>query len=353
MKTLITVQFGSHLYGTNTPESDQDFKSVVVPTGRDILLGKVPNTSWNTTTKQDDTKKNTSKDTDTEVYTLAGFMRLLAEGQTAALEVLFAPENMIIEMDPEWNILRENAHRLVHRDTAAFFGYAKQQAAKYGLKGSRISAIRRTMEYLSQFSDDTKLLKLYESMSEPYNLKTFVEKNADLKLDETEPLIKFSSSRYKRNGVQCEEQFLEVCQRKIPLHNNVKHTKQVFQRVWDEYGKRARQAENNEGVDWKALSHAVRVGKQAIELLDTGKISLPRPEAQFLTDIKLGKYPYKEVAAIIESLFEEIKQVQLESKLRDSFDTALGEDILLYFYDHAILEAGMNEELANPRNIWP
>jgi hypothetical protein len=38
-------------------------------------------------------------------------------------------------------------------------------------------------------------------------------------------------------------------------------------------------AETQEGVDWKALSHAVRVGTQALELLKTGHVTFPLPNA--------------------------------------------------------------------------
>ena len=41
-KTLIRIQHGSHLYGTSTPESDRDYKSVFLPAGRDIILQRVP-----------------------------------------------------------------------------------------------------------------------------------------------------------------------------------------------------------------------------------------------------------------------------------------------------------------------
>ncbi len=38
MKTLVRMQFGSHVYGTNVPTSDHDFKAIHLPEGRDILL---------------------------------------------------------------------------------------------------------------------------------------------------------------------------------------------------------------------------------------------------------------------------------------------------------------------------
>jgi predicted nucleotidyltransferase len=63
MKTLVRMQFGSHVYGTNVPTSDHDFKAVHLPDGRDILLQRPQNTI-NVKTKLDGTKKNTVEDVD-------------------------------------------------------------------------------------------------------------------------------------------------------------------------------------------------------------------------------------------------------------------------------------------------
>ena len=41
MKTIMKGYFGSHLYGTSTPESDVDFKEIYVPHARDVLTGNV------------------------------------------------------------------------------------------------------------------------------------------------------------------------------------------------------------------------------------------------------------------------------------------------------------------------
>lgn len=38
---VVRVEFGSHLYGTNTPASDHDYKSVFIPSAEDILLQRV------------------------------------------------------------------------------------------------------------------------------------------------------------------------------------------------------------------------------------------------------------------------------------------------------------------------
>ncbi len=44
MDLIVEMRFGSHLYGTATPQSDLDFKAVYLPAARDILLQRVHDT---------------------------------------------------------------------------------------------------------------------------------------------------------------------------------------------------------------------------------------------------------------------------------------------------------------------
>jgi hypothetical protein len=43
MDLIVEMRFGSHLYGTATPQSDLDLKAVYLPDARDTLLQRVPN----------------------------------------------------------------------------------------------------------------------------------------------------------------------------------------------------------------------------------------------------------------------------------------------------------------------
>ena len=75
---------------------------------------------------------------------------------------------------------------------------------------------------------------------------------------------------------------------------------------YDKYGKRAEEAEKNQGIDWKALSHAVRALTQMKQLIDTGSISYPLHNAKYILGIKLGDKPYKEVEKLIYDGINEI-----------------------------------------------
>jgi hypothetical protein len=85
-------------------------------------------------------------------------------------------------------------------------------------------------------------------------------------------------------------------------------------------------------VDWKALSHAVRVGHEALELLSTGKITLPLPIAPLLLDIKQGRLPYQEVSDQIEKLLEDVENAAAISPLSDEVDKGFIDDLVVEAY---------------------
>jgi hypothetical protein len=100
----------------------------------------------------------------------------------------------------------------------------------------------------------------------------------------------------------------------------------------EQYGKRALEAERNEGIDWKALSHAVRVGREALELFETGQIVFPLVCAPRLRQIKCGEISYREVATEIEALLEEIELVAGRSTLPAEPDVVAMEELVARAY---------------------
>lgn len=109
---------------------------------------------------------------------------------------------------------------------------------------------------------------------------------------------------------------IDICSRKCPLTFTIKKAHEIYKSLFDEYGKRALAAETNQGVDWKALSHAVRVARECVELLDTGHITFPRPECAHLIAIKTGALDYKVVAEEIEMLLPAAEAASARSTLR-------------------------------------
>ena len=140
-RTLVEINFGSHLYGTSTPASDVDLKSVFVPSREDILLQRVGGTVSDHRPKQP-FKKNVSGEVDREAYALHRYLQMLAEGQLAALDMLFAPRwAMTGDPSPVWLQIVHSRHYLLSKRVTSFVGYCRTQANKYGIKGSRVHAV--------------------------------------------------------------------------------------------------------------------------------------------------------------------------------------------------------------------
>ncbi|MFP4098370.1 MAG: DNA polymerase beta superfamily protein [Alphaproteobacteria bacterium] len=77
---IVQIKFGSHLYGTSTPQSDLDVKGVYLPSAWDILLQQVKPMISESRLKQHG-EKNTADDIDHEAYSLQRYLEFLAQGQ--------------------------------------------------------------------------------------------------------------------------------------------------------------------------------------------------------------------------------------------------------------------------------
>jgi hypothetical protein len=318
MRMIVSIKFGSHLYGTSTPASDVDFKSVYIPAADDILLQRVKG-SINTARRKAEKEKNLPGEVEEEAYSLQRYLGLVAEGQTVALDMFFAPEwSMTAPPAPEWREIVENRHRLLTRRSAAFVGYCRQQANKYGIKGSRVAAARAVLALLDRLvveNGTTAKLGSFEAeiiaAVEPIEHTSFLD-------------IPAPGDKLVRH--------LEVCNRKLPFTASIKSARDIIQRLVDEYGQRALLAESQQGVDWKALSHAVRVGRQAVEFLQTGHVTFPLPYAEHILAIKLGGVEYQAVAAEIEDLLFRVEDEAARSPLPDAPDFAWIDDFVADVY---------------------
>ena len=312
-RTILTMKFGSQLYGTDTPQSDLDYKSVFLPSGRDILLGRVQETIvTNTKTTKEEGVRNSSEDVDNENYSLNKFVKLLCQGQPVALDMLFAPEEMFVYTNPNlmwvWKAIRNNRRLFITRQSGSFLGYARQQANKYGIRGSRMGEAEQAYELFKDIHE-----------SEVYNYSSGINKVGHISdileefvMDKEHCHIEEISNP---NG-QVIKHFV-CCNRKVPYTVTIKEAYNIYKKLYENYGERARKAKNNDGLDHKALSHAVRVGRQAIELAETGNITFPLTYADHLLRIKKGELEFAEVSTEIETLLGEIESAFERSDLPD------------------------------------
>jgi hypothetical protein len=322
-KTLLRIQHGSHLYGTNTPTSDLDYKGVFLPAGRDILLQRVPKVIDKGTGSQHE--KNTSDDVDDQAFPLQKFLQMVTSGDTVGTELLFAPDFAIVEMHPDWEMIRESKHLLLNKQCKGFVGYCQRQAAKYGIKGSRMAACKGIYELLQEalakHGTSVKLVEIADELGEFCATHDFAE------------IVNIPSQAGR------ELLHLDVVDRKVPFTNTIKAAYDIFRKVYDNYGHRTRAAMDNEGIDWKAVSHAIRVAGQAKELLLTGHITFPRPDAAFLLQVKRGELDYNDVAPTLERMVEEVDEASRASSLPGKSDNEAIDELVLQLHHYQIADA--------------
>ena len=293
---IVLMQFGSHLYGTDTPESDLDYKGIYLPTREQILLGRIPK-SYSYHPPKGEGEKNAAGDMDVEIYSLHYFLKLALEGQTVALDMLHAPDAWPVYENPIWFDLRRNRSKFYTKNMQAFIGYARQQAAKYGIKGSRLDAFKTVIDRLqpTQYGIVTanRLQDIWNALPEGEHIH---------KLDPN-PHDKSNSRIYQ----VCGKKFMES----IPIPQVI----QCLRRAYDEYGARAKLARNNEGIDWKAVSHALRAAYQTDDILVRGDIVYPLAVREFLKRVKSGQESWEYVQWLLEYTMKEIEDLATVSDL--------------------------------------
>ena len=284
-KNLICeIVFGSHLYGTATEKSDRDFKGIFLPTAEEILLGRIPKVA-NSSTK-DDTRKNVAEELDCEYYSLQHFLRLATQGQTGAIDMLFAPDNLVVkskELGWVWDRIQANRSKLVSKNMHAFVGYARGQANKYSLKGDRLNKL-------------VAFNKILETYAKPF--------------DRMQVLWELLPCDDLRKGANCRE--IQIGGKWFGETTRVTDVQESISRLIARYGVRANAAANAEGTDWKALSHAVRVSKELIELISFKRVTFPLLDADLILSIKMGEVPFDKVQNILDRdlAFIELKMHQ-------------------------------------------
>jgi hypothetical protein len=302
---LFKTVFGSNLYGTNTPTSDKDYKAVFLPPLVQLLEGRgIKNVVQNTNKSGN---KNDVDDIDFEWIPFQVFARDFMAGQTYALELAFAavnPAGIECSAHPIFTKLCEDMiSKFLTSNIRAMMGYALGQAHKYGIKGTRLATVKKFEGVVKKY--ETSKLKLAEIPEFLEEVKLISDKY--LFFTEYEP---FPGT--KAPAISLLEKMYPL---DIPMAEAVLRT----QRQQDSYGKRAETAMAASGVDWKAVSHAVRITYQALDILKNHRIVLPfgSETATYLREIKQGLRSWEEVESHLADLMAEVDLWKSQTTLRD------------------------------------
>ena len=340
-KLIYLSQYGSHLYGLNTENSDLDFRGVYIPNLDDIILGKAQDEINTELEVEVECYEEIDKvlngfplkgavkakkiKVDVKIFSLQKFIQLCSKADTNALDLLFSIECNFVEkyinykvnvLDSiMWNIFT-NRNKLINTDRLESpITYAFKQATKYSIKGERrqvmVDLLKHVNTYL--FLDTT-----------PANV----------------PLSKFMTEFIYEDGTPIINQYIDGKHVKIDILDNkgkqekylyvcgVQHQfnlelKRFAQRLEEKINKEytsQRTIDAADGNDWKALSHAIRILLEVKQLLEDGTITFPCIENRFLLRIKQGKISREVIDEFFNKELSNILEKVQSNKLNWKYD---------------------------------
>jgi len=248
-KVILRVRGGSHLYGLNRPESDEDFITVFIPTAQD-LLSLTPTEIIDHSTKDSSVRRrNTADDVDDVHYSLSKYLFLALQNNPNILSVLFATPDNILSIDPIFEDLRSKYDRIVTKEVIPRFkGYAMAQKDKLTVKASRYFGLQRGIEFLEK------------------NYPDLVDTEASITDDVSEKLNEILN--YYKNG-RC------MCN-SFNKGNNFRRTMEMLKTELEEYGWRVETEDFKRLLyDTKYAYHLIRLLGEVQMLMTEGRIIYP------------------------------------------------------------------------------
>lgn len=311
---MFMVPYGSRLYGTSTPTSDTDLKAIYLPNIDDVLLGKRMSSTKarfdaNNVKITDDSLPMPANGVEIEFIPFQTFVRDFVQGQTYAVEVAFAIMTAGLEaLDPqsifEYRMVVEMLSKFTNAEVYSMVSFAQKQTFDYVRRGERLNHLEAVEAALA------KAMKHFEEKEMP-RLDSRIGASQVLDVVAVETGLKTSVSVNNNKS----QRTLELNGRSYLESTRLDHILEQVRKQIRKFGVRA-QAAAEADVDYKSLSHAVRVYQQSIELLDTRLIKFPRRNAAELLMIKQGQANFEEVKVLLQKLDDEVLAKQKTTTLQ-------------------------------------
>lgn len=329
---IYKVRSGSHAYGTNLPSSDVDFAGIFIPP-IEYYFGL----------QAFDLLSEQSED-DRSYYSLRKYANLAVANNPNVLELLFVDDgDILLSTSAAIELRRQRSLFLSQRCQKTFVGYAKAQ----------LHRIRTHTKWLAQELQDMAILWPYvanEQVTHSWVANRFGENMVKRVYQEFDKHGELNTSdlaraayNHFRSGTSLgnADQILEAFKGSSIICPDQKderfytsktnwdgmgtiETIKIYQKhLYDEAKKKRDQyvtwmAERNPvrhqtelefGYDTKHAMHLVRLLRAGYEILTTGNLSVRRPDAAELLDIRAGKWTYEEVTKYADEMVAKIDSV--------------------------------------------
>ncbi len=317
-KIVYITMYGSKLFGTDNPSSDTDYKGIFIPSKIDVLLKRdIEHYNYNTNTHS----KNEKEDVDLQLYSVYKFFNLLKKGETGALDLLFSlfREDTQMYNDKTFtSIIMENYSKLYNRHLHSFVGYCVGQSKMYNIKGQRFNELHNFVELFTSIAVENSEVKL----------ERYFKDIETIFASETYKYVKFIKASISRgNQAYKEGRYVELLGKRFAGSVSVGYFSEQITQMEAQFGNRSRSSAK--GVDFKALSHAVRVINEVEELLDDRFITFPLKNRVYITSIKEGNETLESVMDYLDVKLDEVQKKLEESDLAEKSDEQFIDNLLL------------------------
>jgi predicted nucleotidyltransferase len=288
---LYLVLSGSRAYGTDTLESDYDYRGIFINSLDSYLLNK----------NIDQVECNTN---DIVIYELSKFIKLAKNCNPNIVELLFVDPECIVYKHPLMERILQHRDLFISKQARnTFLGYAKSQ----------LKRIQRHKRWLDN--------PLQKPLRRDYNL---------------EPLRCFSNIKLQSLNTLSSNDFEE-----LGMDTDIKAYIQLelqYQNDYDEWYKYNTWVTNRNperaklealaGYDCKHASHLIRLQLNAKEIAETGTMHTRSRNVQLLKDIRNGKYTYEELIHMSNELIKEVNLAFDKSNIPATANHSLIDDIV-------------------------
>ncbi len=318
VKVVYVTIYGSKLFGTDNANSDTDYKGIFIPSKKDVLLKRdIEHYNYNTNTQA----KNEKDDIDLQLYSIYKWFNLLKKGETGALDLLFSlfREDTQIYNDTSFtSIVMDNYARFYNRNLHSFIGYCVGQSKMYNIKGKRFQELHHFVEMFQAVS--------VKGMND--KLEVYFPEIERILAASSFKYVKFIKASISRgNQAYKEGRYIELLGKRFAGSVTVGYFTQLISEMEDQFGNRSKNSAT--GIDFKALSHAVRVINEVEELLDDGFITFPLKNSLYIRSIKEGKESLESVMAYIDLKLDEVQEKLENSRLPQKSDEIFVENLIL------------------------
>jgi len=279
---ILEIRVGSHLFGTDTSDSDLDLSGIFMPCEEMIYGFQNCEEVDLSIVAKDDTGRNTSEAVDRKYYEFRKFVRLAMQNNPNILHHLFVDEKNIVQINDIGKRLLAKAEIFPHKGAHhRFVKYADSQRHKMRIKPENYAKLEQGLAILKKENS-------HKVIGELRNTPPFVDqgKGKHITLGD----LNFEAGVYVKKAIGMIEARLSKATSRVQLF-----TKYRF--------------------DVKFASNLIQLLMEDIELMNTGRIEMPLAYRQDILDIKNGKYSMEFIMAWADSLVEEARGAYEISKL--------------------------------------